>query len=61
MRRHVRQFVKEEEEERMTLYEQKIRRMAKRQIVSRTEMKTYRVVFDKRRVCPDFMTYPFGY
>ncbi len=43
------------------MYEQKIRRMAERQIVSRTETKTYRVVFDKRRVCPDFMTYPYGY
>ncbi len=61
MHRHVRQFVKEKKEERTTLYLNKIQRMAEREIITRTEQKTYRVVFDKRRVCPNFMTYPFGY
>ncbi len=37
MRRHVRQFVREEEEERTILYLNKIRRTADRQIVTRTE------------------------
>ncbi len=61
MRRHVQQFVKEKKEEKTMLYLRKIRRMADRQIMTRTEQKTYRIVFDKRRILDDFTTIPFGY
>ncbi len=61
MRQHVRQFVKEKKDERTTVYLRKIRRTAEREIVTRTEQKLYRVVFDKRRVRNDYMTFPFSY
>ncbi len=53
--------MKEKKDERMMLYLRKIWRTAECKIVTRTEQKTYRVVFDKRRVSEDYMTFPFGY
>ncbi len=61
MRQNVRQFMKEKRDERTMLYLRKIRRTAEREIVTRTEQKTYRVIFNKRRVREDYMTFPFGY
>ncbi len=61
MRQHVRQFMKEKKDERTMLYLRKIRRTAEREIVTRTEQKMYRVIFDKRRVHEDYMTFPVGY
>jgi len=61
LRRMVKAFVLSGGKEIVTVKEQRIRREKNRQVVTKTVKKDYRVVYDKRKLLPDFTTLPFGY
>jgi len=61
MRRMVKAFVLAGDKEKVTVKEKKIMRTKDRRVVTKTVKKDYRVVYDKRKILPDFTSIPFGY
>ena len=61
MERHVREFVAGVHGEETFVTSNQLRRDKSHVMVTRKESKRYRVVYDKRRVLPDFSTLPFGF
>ena len=61
MKMLVYKFVKEHVIEIIPVFMYKIERTKWHEVVSKFTKKDYRVVYDKRKVCDDFCTLPYGY
>jgi hypothetical protein len=61
MKRMVKAFVKSGSQDEVVVVAPRIQRVDHHVLVTRLVRKTYRVVYDKRVVCDDYSTVPFGY
>jgi hypothetical protein len=61
MKRMVKAFVKAGRSDEVVVVTPSIQRVGHHKLVTRLVRKTYRVVYDKRVVCSDYTTLPYGY
>jgi len=61
MKRMVKAFVKSHRQDEVVVVSPRIQRVDHHVLVTRLVRKTYRVVYDKRVVCDDYSTLPYGY
>ncbi len=61
MRRKVKAYVENGQNDPVTIVQPRIRKNRQREVTTRLEAKNYRVVYTKRRLLPDYTTLPYGH